>query len=153
MKFLSVFLLMLIGGSAVADIDAHDFKSAEQEQRYRAMIAELRCPKCQNQNIADSDAPLAKDLRTIVYEKVQAGESDTAIRDFMQQRYGDFILYQPPVKPSTWFLWFGPVLLLLIVVVVVRRWLVRQRAEMAKPLSPEEQQKLNELLKDEGRSS
>ena len=73
---------------------------------------------CQNQTLLDSDAPLAKNLREQVYEKVLAGQSDEAIIDYLTTRYGDFILYQPPVKPNTWLLWFGPLLLLLVAAVI-----------------------------------
>jgi len=148
MNRLLSLVCLLLSVAVFADIDAHNFDTPAQEQRYRDMIAELRCPKCQNQNIADSDAPLAKDLRNIVYEKVLAGESDSNIRDFMQQRYGDFILYQPPVKPTTWLLWFGPATLLLLVVFGVRRWLHSQRLQRSQPLSEEEQKKLRELLNE-----
>lgn len=152
MKIIIALFSLLLTVTAWADIDAHNFQSPEQEKRYRDMIAELRCPKCQNANISDSDAPLARDLRSIVYEKVTAGESDAAIRDFMQQRYGDFILYQPPVKPTTWLLWFGPVVLLGMVFIGIRRWLKMNQKNKALPLSESEQQRLRALLK-EGPSS
>ncbi len=108
--------LLLWCGLAGAAIDPYPFESAEQEARFRNLITELRCPKCQNQTIADSDAPLAKDLRQIVYDKIRAGESDQEIREFMKARYGDFILYKPPLQPGNYLLWFGPALVLLLVI-------------------------------------
>ncbi|BBI67003.1 hypothetical protein PKHYL_11940 [Psychrobacter sp. KH172YL61] len=79
----------------------------QQEAQYRGLISEeLRCPKCQNQNLAASDAPIAQDLKQKVYDLVKDGRSDAEIRAYMQERYGDFISYKPPVRPSTWILWF-----------------------------------------------
>ncbi len=96
-----------------------------QRVRYEAITRELRCLVCQNQTIADSDADLAKDLRREVRDMIQAGQSDLQIRHFMTERYGDFVLYNPPLNPRTWLLWAAPVLLLLggllIAVRVLRR--------------------------------
>ncbi len=149
MKIILCSVLLLLSLPLLADIDAHNFQDPAQEQRYRTMIAELRCPKCQNATISDSDAPLARDLRGIVYEKVLAGESDDAIKAFMQQRYGDFILYQPPVKPSTWLLWFGPAVMLVLVLWFIRRWLIQQKRQHVAPLSEEEQQRLRAILNED----
>lgn len=146
---LTLLCASLLLTTARADIDAQQFDNAEQEQRYRALIAELRCPKCQNQNIADSNAPLAKDLRDIAHQKIVAGESDAAIRQFMQERYGDFILYRPPVKESTFLLWFGPALVLLAALIGLLFWWRRQRGSAAsgtRPLSEDEQRQLQALL-------
>lgn len=131
---------------AKADIDAYPFDSLEQEQRFRVLVEEFRCPKCQNQNLADSNAPLAKDLRGIIYNKVKANESDEAIASFLQQRYGDFVLYRPPLKASTVLLWFGPALALLAVLIALARWWRRKPAAVAAPLSAQEQARLNALL-------
>ncbi len=143
--------LLLTGASmaAVADIDAYPFDSLAQEQRFRTLVEEFRCPKCQNQNLADSNAPLAKDLRQIIYSKVKANESDEAIASFLQERYGDFVLYRPPVKSSTLLLWFGPVLALLIAVtVLIWRW--RRRAVAAPTaLSEAEQARLKAILQQD----
>jgi len=102
-----------------------EFSGPEQRERYRGLLGELRCLVCQNQSLASSDADLAKDLRNEVYKKVREGESNEAIIDYLVARYGDFVLYQPPVKPATYFLWFGPLFLLLVgagvLVAVVRR--------------------------------
>lgn len=146
-----LFALLLLAGAAapvLADIDAYPFDSLAQEQRFRTLVEEFRCPKCQNQNLADSNAPLAKDLRQIIYSKVKANESDEAIASFLQERYGDFVLYRPPVKASTLLLWFGPLLALFAAVsVLIWRW--RRRAVAAPALLSEaEQARLQALLRD-----
>lgn len=90
-----------------------DFQSAAEQQRFGELIAELRCMVCQNQNLADSDAPLAQDLRREILEQMRAGRNNDQIKQFLTERYGEFVLYRPPVKPETWLLWFAPPLLLL----------------------------------------
>ena len=104
---------------AQAAIEAYQFKDAQTEAQYNELIDELRCLVCQNQNLADSDADLAKDLRQQTYEMLQAGKGRAEIIDYMVQRYGDFVLYRPPVKSNTLLLWGGPFVLLLIVLVAV----------------------------------
>ena len=86
----------------------------EHEARYYSLLDELRCLVCQNQTIAESDADLAKDLRDEVKKMLLAGATDSEITEFMVNRYGDFVLYRPPVKPRTWLLWFGPLVFLVI---------------------------------------
>jgi cytochrome c-type biogenesis protein CcmH len=88
------------------------FDSPEQEARYKVLTAELRCAVCQNQNLADSDAPLAQDLRQEIYDMMQAGQTDDQIKTFMVDRYGDFVLYRPPVQGNTLALWVIPIALL-----------------------------------------
>ena len=101
------------------------FDNPEQEARYNQLTLELRCLVCQNQNLADSDAPLAQDLRKEIYDMLQAGKNDDEIKTFMVERYGDFVLYRPPVQGNTLALWVMPVVILLIgaigVFVAVRR--------------------------------
>lgn len=146
-----VLVLVLFGWTAsysVAQVDVHQFNNPAQEAQYRAMIEELRCPKCQNQNLAGSDAPIAQDLKQKTYELVKDGQSDQQIRDYMSERYGDFISYRPPVRPSTWILWFMPPVLL---VLALTGWLLMvrrrsQRQPKAVGLSAAEQAKLDQLL-------
>ena len=88
------------------------FKSKLDETRYNAMIAELRCPKCQNQNIADSNATIAVDLRNHVYDMINSGLSDTEILAYMVARYGEFVLYRPQKNASNFILWYGPFIIL-----------------------------------------
>lgn len=135
MKALLLTLLLLLPGLSQAAIDAYEFSDEQNEKRFQQLTNELRCPKCQNQNIADSDAPLAADLRREVYRMLEQGESDEQIIDFMVTRYGDFVLYRPRVNEVTWLLWYGPFVLLgtgLLVVVLIsrnRRQLAGERAE------------------------
>ena len=113
-------MVVLVAGlsmSAWANIDTYQFDNPRQEAQYRALIEEFRCPKCQNQNLAGSDAPIAQDLKQKTYDMVKDGRSDGEIRQYMQERYGDFISYKPPMRPSTWILWFFPPLLLLVLII------------------------------------
>lgn len=109
-------LFSLLSLSSYAAIDVYDFDSPQQEAQYRGLVEELRCPKCQNQNLAGSDAPIAQDLKQKTYDLIKDGRSDGEIRVYMQERYGDFISYKPPVRPSTWILWFFPPLLLIALI-------------------------------------
>jgi len=96
------------------------FDTPEQEARFKQLTLELRCTVCQNQNLADSDAQLAHDLRAEVHEMLLAGSSDDEIKQFMVDRYGDFVLYRPPVQSNTYLLWIAPLLLFLVGALVVR---------------------------------
>ena len=106
--------VFLVTGTAGASIESKQFENSETEARYKKMIAELRCLVCQNQNLSDSDADLAKDLRNQVEKMLKSGNSDEQIVDYMVTRYGDFILYSPPLKTSTLVLWAGPFLMVTI---------------------------------------
>ncbi|MXV07354.1 MULTISPECIES: cytochrome c-type biogenesis protein [unclassified Xanthomonas] len=109
-------LLWLLGGAVPALAQAVDplpFKDRAQEQRFQQLTAQLRCLVCQNEKLADSDATLARDLRHQVFAQLQAGRSDAQIKQYMVDRYSAFVLYDPPLAPGTWLLWFGPALLLL----------------------------------------
>jgi cytochrome c-type biogenesis protein CcmH len=120
-----LLLLVIIGlwvAPTQAAIEAYQFDSAEMEADYNQLINELRCLVCQNQNLAGSNADLARDLRRETYEMLQQGKSQQEVVDFMVARYGDFVLYRPQFKSSTYLLWLGPFLLLLLVLyLVVRR--------------------------------
>jgi cytochrome c-type biogenesis protein CcmH len=142
-------LVMSCAGSAYAAIDAYTFKNEAERARYTELTRELRCPKCQNQDIADSNAPIAADLRKEIYRMLGEGQSNQQIIDFMVDRYGEFVRYKPELNAHTWLLWFGPAGLLLggallIGVIVVRRR--KQPAEDANVLSDEERQRLAHLL-------
>lgn len=133
-------------------VETISFDSQKQEQRYKALIDELRCLVCQNQNLADSDAPLAKDLRSITIKMLKEGKSDKQIKTFMRERYGDFVLYKPPVTPSTYHLWFGPFLLLVLVLFfLVLRLRKKQDAELLKTAQANDEAtriKVQNLLRD-----
>ncbi|CAK7016321.1 cytochrome c-type biogenesis protein CcmH [Saezia sanguinis] len=103
-----------LGNIAHAAVDTHEFKSAQQEKTYNELVAELRCPQCQNNNIAESNAPLSNDMRDKVYELLQQDYSKQQVVDYMVARYGNFITYAPPVTPVTVVLWLGPLCVLLI---------------------------------------
>jgi len=146
--FFNLIMSLLLCSSAVtwATIDTYQFNNEAQELRYQALIAELRCPKCQNQNLAGSDAPIAKDLKDRTYQLLQDGKTDSEIRDYMISRYGDFISYKPPVRGSTYALWFGPFALLLVVVAVLI-WRRKKVTPPATHLNAEEAARLAQLLK------
>ena len=114
---------LLVGATALAAsaIDAFDFPDAQSAARYQGLLAEFRCPKCLNESLASSGAPIAVDLRRNVRRLMDAGQSDDAIRVFLRERYGDFVLYDPPLRPSTWLLWFSPLLLGLVALAVLFR--------------------------------
>ncbi len=131
LKIMGVIFSLLCSMTLYAAIDVYDFDSVQQEAQYRGLIEELRCPKCQNQNLAGSDAPIAQDLKQKTYNMVKDGRSDSEIRAYMQERYGDFISYKPPVRPSTWILWFFPPLLL-IMLIVGWFWQSRRRQQIAR---------------------
>jgi len=112
-RALPALLLALALGQAQAADTPFEFADAATEQRYQKLAAELRCLVCQNQSLADSHADLAQDLRDEVYRMLNEGKTDDEIVGFLVERYGDFVLYRPPVSGATSLLWFGPLLLLL----------------------------------------
>ena len=118
---LLVLLIPLASLHANAVIETYEFSTPELEVRYKALSQELRCPKCQNQNIADSNAPISRDLRAIVHEQLEAGASDEEIILYLVDRYGEFVRYRPGVDNNTFWLWSAPLILLLMALTVV--WL------------------------------
>lgn len=146
----AVFCSLALGGFAQAAIDTYEFSSETERQRFRQLTSELRCPKCQNQNIADSDAPIAMDLRREIFRMLEDGQADEQIVEHLVDRYGDFVRYNPPVELRTLLLWYGPWVLLgggliALVVIVVRRRRVENAPQNAL-LSAEEQERLSQLL-------
>lgn len=133
---------------AVQATDVRQFDDPEKQQRYENLIKELRCLVCQNQSLADSDADLAKDLRDEVYGIIQSGKTEREAAQFLVDRYGDFVLYRPPLKTTTSLLWIGPFALLLIGSAFLLRQAKRRSAERAEPqLTDDERQRL-QALKD-----
>nr|HQV23281.1 cytochrome c-type biogenesis protein CcmH [Agitococcus sp.] len=116
-----------------------------------ALTGELRCRKCQNQNLAGSDAPIAKDLKDRTYQLLQDGKTDNEIRQYMVERYGDFISYNPPVRGTTYLLWFGPFALLLLVVAILVWRRKKAAAPPATQLDAQEAARLADLLKRDNR--
>ncbi|MDE0223561.1 MAG: cytochrome c-type biogenesis protein CcmH [Gammaproteobacteria bacterium] len=133
----------LLGASA---IDGFDFSDPDLADRYRELLAELRCPKCLNESLASSGAPIARDLRRTVRRLLEDGATDDDVRVHLQERYGDFVLYDPEFRMTNWPLWAIPPLLLLVAIVVVGRvGLFRRRA----PLDDRERERIARLLEDD----
>lgn len=142
-----ILLFVLFAGPAWAVLPHERLADPALEARARALSLELRCQVCQNQSIDDSNAPLAADLRRIVRERLTAGDSDTAVLDFVVRRYGDYVLLRPPVRQDTLVLWYGPFAVLglgaLGAFVYVRR---RRPAAPAAPLSEAEEKRLRDIV-------
>ncbi|MGD8105345.1 cytochrome c-type biogenesis protein [Pantoea sp. FN0302] len=150
-------LFMLLAGllfslNALAAIETWQFDSAAQEQQYRELTASLRCPKCQNNSIADSNAMIAADMRLKVYQLLKQGQDKHQITQYMIDRYGNFVTYQPPVTPSTLILWAGPLLFIIAgaLVIFLRS---RRQPDADEQLNAGDQQRLDALLKDHRKSS
>lgn len=143
-------LTLLVGfwlTPAMAAIDVYEFSEPKQEALFHELTKELRCPKCQNQDISDSESELAKDLRDKTYAMLLEGKSKQEVVDYMVARYGNFILYKPPVMASTLILWISPILVVLIgFIIVVVRTRNKPHHSIDNELSIEEQQRLHELL-------
>ena len=122
------------------------------EQRARDLSREIRCVVCQSQSVADSDADIAKELRTMIREQIAAGKSDQEIRDFLVARYGDFVLFDPPFKASTYVLWIGPFAVLVLAGIGVTLFFRRRAQEPARAsdLSIDEKSRVARLLRDDG---
>lgn len=149
-KVWALLLLLPLAGPAVATtIEAYPFDNPEEEARYKNLIQELRCLVCQNQNLADSNAELAQDMRLRTYEMVRAGKSEEEIAAFMVERYGDFVLYRPPLKGSTLLLWIGPFLILGAGVMILVIFIRRRNREAVVPLSSEEHERARRLLQQD----
>ena len=140
--------LFLVSSSAWAVIETYEFSSPDLASRYHQLSQELRCPKCQNQNIADSNAPIARDLRVVLYEQLEAGQTDAQILDFMVARYGQFVRYRPEVDRQTALLWWSPLLLLVLGGVGVGRHFRKKDHHPAQGLTAAERDQVNRLLED-----
>jgi cytochrome c-type biogenesis protein CcmH len=145
-----VALLCCVGlGTAVAQEAKPLAEDPVLEARVMAIAEELRCLVCQNETIAASHADLAVDLRKQIRQKLQQGQTQAQILEFMVQRYGDFVLYRPPVKSSTWLLWGGPFLLLAVAVAALALNIRRRRTLAAAPLKADEAERVRRLLAEE----
>ena len=120
----------------------------ELEKRVKALSKKLRCPMCQNESLADSPAGVALDLRNEIREQMKAGKSDEEIIAFLTARYGDFVLYEPPIRPTTYLLWFGPFVFLILGLFLLYRYVKRRRELIPNtPLSPQDRARAEHLLK------
>jgi len=144
--FLLVLFLMAPGTQAA--IETHQFDTPEQEAHYEKLIKELRCLVCQNQNLADSNADLAKDLRRQTYEQVKKGKTADEVVDYMVARYGDFVRYKPAFKPLTWALWLGPFVILVFGLIALVRFVRSRQTEPDNEIDEEKLKKARELLGD-----
>ncbi|MCU7846019.1 MAG: cytochrome c-type biogenesis protein CcmH [Candidatus Thiodiazotropha sp. (ex Monitilora ramsayi)] len=145
--FFVLSLLFLFQSATAATLAEYSFQDPQQSEDFRDIIEEMRCLVCQNESLAGSNAELAVDLRNEIYDMMKAGQGKDQIIDFMVARYGDFVLYSPPVKPSTYPLWFGPVLFFVIGAVVLLSILRKKNRSREAELSAEEQQRLDNILK------
>jgi len=150
MKFLKFALLLmtalLLSSQVHAKFETHDFATPQMESDYNSLVHELRCLVCQNQNLSDSNAELAQDMRLLVYKKLSEGLSKDEIVDFMVVRYGDFVMYRPPVKKATFLLWFGPLIFFVIAALVVFSYMRKQKKEVAATVNEQQQKKAHSLL-------
>lgn len=147
-----VFLFVVLATPAFAVLPSERLADPALEARARALGQELRCVVCQNQTIDDSNADLAHDLRVLVRERLVAGDNDQQVVAYLTSRYGDYVLLRPPLKPTTWLLWFAPPALLLAGALAILAAWRRRRIEAAArpaPLSADERKRLASLL-DEG---
>lgn len=138
-RWLRYAVLGLLLGTAFAAtaIDALPFKNSAQEVRFQNLTRQLRCLVCQNEDLADSNAKLAQDLRLVIFQQMQAGRSDAQIKQWLVDRYSDYVLYKPPLKPSNYALWFGPFVVLLLGALGVAIYL-RRRAQPQVASAPDE---------------
>ena len=148
-NIITVLMIVMLVSVANARIEEHQFDSAEQEQRYHFLIDELRCLVCQNQNLADSNAELAQDLREQVYLMIKNDDSNETIINFMVSRYGDFVLYRPPLKPTTYMLWIGPFIIFLVALIIVVQFIRRRQQSQPADISQSDRDKIKKMLDDD----
>ena len=152
--FVAALLLTFCLGTAIAVEPEEMLDDPVLEERAREISKELRCLVCQNQSIDDSNAGLARDLRVLVRERLTAGDSNDEVMRYIVDRYGDFVLLRPPVRPGTYALWFGPAVLIVVASLGLVLFFRRRRASVVEaappPLTPEERARLKALLDDEG---
>jgi len=146
-RFTMILIFMQLSLPLQARVAAYDFDTLQQEEAYQELVSELRCLVCQNQNIADSNAELAQDLKRKTYEMVMEGKSKNEIADFMVQRYGDFVLYRPPVTSTTLLLWSGPFIIFVIGMIFLIRVIKAKQRDSSNELTAEEKAKAEDLLK------
>ena len=152
-KSLSILILGMVLSFSMsvvaAPVETFKFDSPETEKVFHKLSEELRCLVCQNQNIAESNAELAKDLRLQIYTMLQKGQTEDEIVDFMVERYGDYVLYRPPFKPMTWLLWLGPLMIFVLGVFFAMRFMKSQSSgSQPESLSKEEIERVKSLHAD-----
>ncbi|WP_262692275.1 cytochrome c-type biogenesis protein [Kordiimonas aestuarii] len=147
-RFIAILIamMMLAGAAFAVAVDEKPLDDPAKEAMARELMKDIRCLVCQNQSIEDSNADLARDLRQIVRERIAMGDSPDNVRAYLVDRYGDWVLLEPPVKPQTYLLWASPFLFLALVVIAVAR---RRKAGPPPPLSAEEEAELRRIMADE----
>lgn len=145
-RCLTIAMLIGLFAPAQAAIESYEFESSAEERRFRELTERLRCPKCQNQSIAGSDAPISEDLRKLVHQMIRLGRNDEEIVDHLVARYGEFVSYRPTLNATTWLLWFGPGLGILGAATAVVIWVRRKTDVRTSELSDTEERRLNEIL-------
>ncbi len=152
-RSIPVFLLAIcsaVSAWAATPVDVYHFDTQEQEARYKALIEEFRCPKCLNTNLAGSDAPIAQDMRRTVHDLVVGeGFSDQQVRDYLRERYGDFVLYDPPFEPRTYAIWLVPIGLGLLGMVAIFLLVSRARQPAEHSLDAADRKRIEALLQDD----
>ncbi len=142
--------MFALSASAVNPIDVYQFDTPEQQERYKGLIEEFRCPKCLNTNLAGSDAPIAQDMRRMVHELVvREGYTDQEVRDYLRDRYGDFVLYDPPFEPRTYAIWLVPAGVALLGLAVILALATRARKPAPAGLGAEERARVQALLQED----
>ena len=153
MRYLLLFLLLVVAAPGFSQVDTFAFENDEQQQRFRRLSNEFRCPMCQNANLTGSTGGVAEDLRREIHRMILAGDTDSEIEEFMFERYGDFIFYRPRLRANTVLLWFGPLLFLMLGGFVAwrifRQASSNQQHAASAELDPAEQERLRRLLSDE----
>ncbi|MDX1589058.1 MAG: cytochrome c-type biogenesis protein [Oleiphilaceae bacterium] len=147
-------LLMLLALPALSQLQTNELSDPEKQRRYQELTRELRCPLCQNESIAESDAPIANDMRRDVHRRLEAGQSDEEIVQALVARFGEFVRYSPRVTPATWALWFGPFVLVLVGLLVVVLMGLRGRRSQQAPaaLDDGERARVQRLLRENDRN-
>jgi len=147
MRRILLTLCLFWATSAYAVIETYQFDSAEMRERYHVFVKELRCPKCQNQNLEDSNAGVAADLRREVHRLLHEGYTDDEIYDYMVARYGEFVLYRPRTSGVTLYLWLAPAVLLALAIAVVALIVKRSRKQIDDTVvASDDQERLNQVL-------
>lgn len=141
-------LLFLLNPFIYAAVEVKQFQNSKHEQRYKNLINEFRCVVCQNQNIADSNAALAQDLRKQVFKMINAGKNDDEIMEFMVIRYGDFVLYRPQFNSMTFLLWVGPFIIFIIGLYILMSFIRQRKKMVTTELSNTDKEKVKQLLED-----
>lgn len=155
MKIASLLIMLMLSSASLAVIETYEFATPELSERYHQFTDELRCPKCQNQNLSGSNSPIAEDLRRELHRLLQEGKTDQEVIAFMVERYGDFVLYRPRFNAETAVLWLAPVLFLGLGIVVLVVIVSRQRKNQEpndQPLEDHDRSTLVTILEEEDRS-